>query len=258
MAFLAIFELGSLLCGVATSSNMLIVGRAVAGIGAAGLMNGALTIVAACVPMANRPTYLGIMISTSQTGIVLGPLIGGALTQYTTWRWCFYINLPIGGVVAFLFFLIQIPNRTVEDADKWKIRSTLDKLDFLGFVLFAPAAIQVLLALQWGGIRYQWSSSTIIGLFCGSFGTFCLFLVWEYRKGDQAMIPWPMIRQRIVWTGNLVNLFAFGSQWIVSYYLPIYFQAIKGATPTLSGVYLLPTIVSQITLTTIGGILSKS
>ena len=221
-------------------------------------MNGALTIVAACVPMAKRPTYIGIMISISQTGIVLGPLIGGALTQYTTWRWCFYINLPIGGVVAVLLFLIQIPDQTPEGADKWNLRWTTDKLDLLGFVLFAPAAIQVLLALQWGGIRFHWSSSTIIGLFCGSFATTCLFLVWEYREGNQAMIPWSMIRQRIVWTGSLVNMFAFGSQWIASYYLPIYFQAIKGATPTLSGVYLLPYILGQIIATTIGGILSKS
>ena len=88
LAFLAVFELGSLLCGVAVSSKMLIVGRAVAGMGGSGLTNGALTIITASVPLKKRPALLGGLMSVAQLGTVLGPLIGGALTQYTTWRWC--------------------------------------------------------------------------------------------------------------------------------------------------------------------------
>lgn len=79
---------------------MLIVGRAIAGMGAAGLMNGGLTILSNAVPIEKRATYLGLLIACAQMGILFGPLIGGALTQYTTWRWCFYINLPIGAVVC--------------------------------------------------------------------------------------------------------------------------------------------------------------
>jgi len=86
--FFFIFELGSLLCGVANSSKMLIVGRAVAGMGTAGLQNGAFTIIAACVPLHKRPALLGLCQGIAQLGVVFGPLIGGALTQYTTWRWC--------------------------------------------------------------------------------------------------------------------------------------------------------------------------
>ena len=88
LTFLAVFELGSLLCGVSRSSDMLIVGRAVAGMGGSGLINGALTIIAASVPLKKRPALLGGLMSVAQLGTVLGPLIGGALTQYLTWRWC--------------------------------------------------------------------------------------------------------------------------------------------------------------------------
>ena len=100
LSFLGIFELGSLLCAVAQSSKMLIVGRAVAGLGSSGLINGALTIIAACLPIDKRPIYIGIMMGFSQIGIVIAPIIGGAFTEYVTWRWCFYINLPAGAVVG--------------------------------------------------------------------------------------------------------------------------------------------------------------
>lgn len=116
--------------------------------GASGLMNGALTIISACVPLAKRPAYLGFIISITQIGTVLGPLIGGVLTQYSTWRWCFYINLPIGAVVTIPLVLVSIPDRTVKSDTKPTILNTMAKLDLFGFALFASAAVQLLLALQ--------------------------------------------------------------------------------------------------------------
>ena len=255
LAYFALFEFGSLLCGVATSSKMLIVGRAVAGMGASGVVNGALTIISASVPLAKSPAYLGIVMSVSQTGTVLGPLIGGALTQYTTWRWCFYINLPAGGLVAALLVVIQIPQKHAKP--DLKVFERLKQLDVVGFGLFAPASIQLLLALQWGGNKFHWDSSTIIGLFCGSFGVFCVFLAWEYYKKDAAMIPFSIVRQRAVWSGSMVMFFFLGSMLITTYYLPIYFQAVRDATPTDSGVYLLPSIISQIIFATVSGVLGN-
>lgn len=217
-------------------------------------MNGSITILAACLPMVKRPVYLGIIMSFAQIGFVLGPLIGGLLTQYTTWRWCFYINLPIGGAVAILLMLINIPDRTVKTDAKSTIRTIIERFDIVGFVLFAPFAIQLLLALQWGGSRYSWDTAKIIGLFCGSFGTFCVFLAWEYRQGDGAMIPFSMVRQKIVWSGCMVSFFFMGSTLCTTYYLPIYFQAVRDATPTMSGVYLLPAILSQMIFATVSGV----
>ena len=253
LTFLGVFEFGSLLCGVAVSSKMLIVGRAVAGMGSAGLVNGALTIIAACVPLEKRPMNLGILMGIAQLGIVLGPLLGGALTQYTTWRYCFYINLPAGGAVAFLLLLIQIPDRTTKREKS--VLGTLGQLDLIGFAIFAPAAIQFLLALQWGGTLYPWGDAKIIGLFCGAAGTFAVFVAWQYYVGDEAMIPLSMVRQRIVWCSCLTTLSFFGSVMITAYYLPIYFQTVRDATPTMSGVYLLPMILSQMILAVLSGFL---
>lgn len=93
LTFFFLFELGSLLCGAAQTSVMLIVGRAVAGIGSSGLINGGLTIVSACLPVEKQPAATGILISFTQLGIALGPLLGGSFTEYVSWRWCEYISL---------------------------------------------------------------------------------------------------------------------------------------------------------------------
>lgn len=154
--------------------------------------------------------------------------------------------------------LIRIPDRTIKTDAKPTIFITLEKLDILGFALFAPAAIQFLLALEWGGSRYVWKSATIIGLFCGAAGTFCVFLAWEYRRDDAAMIPFSIVRQRTVWCSCLVIFLFMGSVTITSYYMPIYFQAIRNATPTMSGVYILPAILSQIVFATVSGVSGMS
>ncbi|PMD41915.1 efflux pump [Hyaloscypha variabilis F] len=256
IAFLGLFEIGSTICGAARSSNMLIVGRAVAGLGASGLTNGALTIIGAIAPMHKRPALMGIMMAIGQLGIVGGPLLGGALTEYVTWRWCFYINLPIGGASALLLFLIHIPDRLdMSKAEKNTARELLSKLDIGGFCLFAPCAIMFLMALEWGGTKYAWNSAKVIGLLCGSAGTFAIFVVWEFRQGDNAMIPYSMLRKKEVWSSCIVIFFFFGGLLTFTYYLPIYFQAVKGVAPSPSGVYILPGILSQMMMAVVSGVL---
>jgi hypothetical protein len=137
------------------------------------------------------------------------------------------------------------------------MNTILTRLDLIGFALFAPSAIQFFLALQYGGNQFAWNSATVIGLFCGSGVNFILFLIWQHFKGEEAMIPLSMIKIRVVWASCVFMLFFFGMLQIFNYYLPIYFQAVKGATPMLSGVYLLPSILAQLILAVISGVASK-
>lgn len=170
----------------------------------------------------------------------------------------FYINLPIGGLVIIAIFFSRIPDRVVKPAVKPTIFSTLSTLDIPGFLLFAPTSVMFLLALEWGGTEYPWNSATIIGLFCGSAGMLAVFLAWEYKQGDSAMVPFSMVRKRVVYTASLSLFFFFGSLLLTSYYLSIYFQGVKGVTPMLSGVYLLPGILSQMVAAISSGILGTS
>ncbi|KAK7966150.1 MFS multidrug transporter [Apiospora aurea] len=278
LIFFLVFEVGSLVCGVATSSPMFIGGRVIAGLGSSGIMNGAMTLVAGAVALEKRPLYTGLMVGSgqhlvllplrrrvliihfvaivAQLGLVCGPLIGGALTEYSTWRWCFYINLPLGGVTAVFLALTHVPDITEKPPFTLALlRRLLPELDLLGFVLFAPAAVMFLLALQLGGHMYAWGSSQIIGLFCGAVATGAVFVAWEWRMGDRAMLPGSMMKQRVVFMAIMQGLFLMVTTTVGSFYLPIYFQGVKGVGPTLSGVYMLPSILSQLLLVVVSGAL---
>ncbi|KAI0115567.1 efflux pump [Nemania sp. FL0031] len=257
--FFGVFELGSVLCGAAKSSVMLIVGRAVAGVGAAGIINGAITIVSSCAPLEKRPALLGITMGFQQLGLVIGPIIGGAFTTYSTWRWSFYINLPIGAVVAILILLLRIPEQTPKASPLSVLPRLHHLLDLAGFALFAPAVIQLLLALEYGGNQFSWRSSQVIGLFVSAGVTFIAWLIWNYFKGDAALLPLSMLRRRTVWSAALFNAFQMVGIFGTFYYLPIYFQAIYDASAILSAVYIIPLIVPQLLTAGItGGVLQKT
>ncbi|KAI0886808.1 major facilitator superfamily domain-containing protein [Annulohypoxylon maeteangense] len=253
LVYLILFEIGSVVCGAAKSSAMLIGGRAIAGAGGSGLLNGALIILNSCVPPYRQPAVVGILMGLGQLGIAFGPIIGGAFTEYVTWRWCFYINLPIGAVVGLIIVLIHIPDHIKKPDARQVLRHAVMDFDLLGFILFAPAAIMFFLALQYGGHQYRWDSSQIIGLFCGAGVTFIIWLSWDIYRGDNAMVPRSMIKTRVVWASCATGFFMGGTVYLTAYYLPIYFQAVLAKSPFMSGVAVLPNILAQMIFGIISG-----
>ena len=129
-------------------------------------------------------------------------------------------------------------------------------LDLIGFTLFAATMVQFLLPLQWAGNQYPWDSVVVICLFCTAFATMIIFIVWEYFTGENAMIPLSILRIRVVWSSCLYYGMQAGSSLCGIYYIPIYFQAVKGVSPITSGVWILPTILSQLFSALLFGILS--
>jgi len=173
----------------------------------------------------------------------------------------FYINLPIGGVAIGFLLLIHIPETlkasTATTPSKSTLASVITQFDLVGFAIFAPFAVMLLLALEWGGTKFAWNSATIIGLFCGAGVLLIVFLVWERRAGADAMVPFSILRVRIVWCSFVVITFFGGAMMVYSYYLPIYFQAVRGKSPSVSGVDILPGIVTQMFATVVSGVLRQ-
>lgn len=268
ITLVAIFELGSIVSATAPSSNAFIVGRVISGIGSAGIQSGSMVLMTTLVPLESRPKYMGkhtfglelCILADLSGGIgalfglasILGPLLGGYLTAIT-WRWCFWINLPIGGAsLVALALLTPRGEAPVKSADTWTGR--IDQLDPLGFILIAPAIVSLLFALQWGGVEYAWNDGRIIALFVvfGVLGV--LFIGAQVWRQDKATVPPAIITQRTILWGSVAS-FGFGTLLIVyAYYLPIWFQAIQGKSPQESGLSLLGLLLSTVLFVVGGGL----
>ncbi|KAI1860003.1 uncharacterized protein JN550_011687 [Neoarthrinium moseri] len=253
MIALGIFELGSLLCTVAPTSWFFILGRCLAGIGAAGIQSGSLIILTQCFPRQQRPIWSSLLGATQMLGIISSPIIGGALIDRISWRGCFGINLPIGAVAG-LLIAFGYQDIVVNPDSRLPLKEKLNKFDLLGTVFLVPSVTCLLLALQWGGIRFGWGNPRIIVLLV-LFALLLAAFAWrQYRLGEAAILPPRILRMRSVLAGSWYSACVNSTLAVTEYYITIFFQGVKGYTATQSGLLLLPMLVGMVIGGLVGGV----
>ncbi|KAF5355236.1 hypothetical protein D9758_005990 [Tetrapyrgos nigripes] len=259
MGAMVIFEIGSLVCALSQDVNTLIAGRVVSGFGAAGLGVPIFQIISEIAPMEDRPKLFGLLAAVFALASIIGPLIGGAFTDHVTWRWCFWINLPVGGAsLAAVFFLL--PARPPLGSDPSKrtrqtiIRDTLN-MDFVGGTLFAGSVTSLILALQWGGNQKPWDDGGVIACFVVSPVLFAIFLAWEKYIGEKAMLPLSIFSSVSMYAVMAYGFLIRFCLLLYSYYVPILYQVSRGHSATRSGVDCLPFLLISVFAVIFSGII---
>lgn len=251
----ATFTLGSGLSGGAKNINMLIAGRLVQGIGAGGINVLIEIIICDILPLRERGRYLGITFGLIALGSTLGPLFGGLIVQHASWRWVFYLNVPIGG--AAMVTLIAFLRVKSDNTGNYKMR--LKQIDWLGNVVFVLSMVSVLIALTWAGSQYPWSSFRVIVPLVMGFAGFAIFVLYEASKYCVSpTMPLHLFFNRTSGTAFSLTFLHTLSAISIMYFLPVYFQGVLGVTPSRAGIELLPTILFMIPAAiTAGGLISK-
>ncbi|WP_427918809.1 MDR family MFS transporter [Streptomyces sp. cg40] len=246
---IAVFVAGSATAAVAQDMSLLIVGRAVQGLGGGGLMITAQAIIADLVPPRQRAKYMAPMGAVFGLASVAGPLLGGWFTDGIGWRWAFWINLPLGVLaLAVAAFALRLPRRSVKVS-----------VDYLGITLMATAVTCTVLVADWGGTDYSWTDPLVLGLAVGAVVAWVLFLFAQSRAAEP-IIPLRLFRSRIFNIATLLGMVVIGvGMFAVIGYLPTYLQMVYGKSATESGLLLIPMVVGLMaTALTSGRLISRT
>jgi EmrB/QacA subfamily drug resistance transporter len=236
---LAIFLAASALCGIAQSLPMLIVSRAVQGAAAGGLMTLAYAAVGDLVSPRERGRYQGYIAATFAAAAAVGPLLGGLLVQHASWRWVFYVNLPVG-LLALAGLRLRLPAAPT--------RSPKTALDVTGATLLATATAALMLVCIWGGQRYPWASPQIVGLL-GVLAISALGLAMRTRRAEDPIVPLGLLRSPVVALSSTALFLVTATMFSITVFVPLLLQTTTGATPTQAGLLLIPMLIG-ITLST--------
>lgn len=236
IAGLIIFILSSFLCGFSSTMTQIIAWRGVQGIGAGIMMANAFTVIGDLFPPAERGKYQGLISGVFGISSVIGPTLGGFITDNISWHWVFFINIPLG-ILVILLFILFFPN--------FRPDTLKHRIDYPGVMTLILTVVPAMLALSWGGVDYPWLSLTIIGMFAFSAVMGILF-VWIESRSSEPIIPLWLFKNRIVAISELIAFFtAFGMFGSIMF-IPLFFQGVMGATATTSGSFLTPMMLGMV------------
>ena len=240
MAGIVILLLGSALCGMSQNVEQLIAFRIIQGFGAGMIIGLAFTIIGDVFTPAERGRWAGLMSGVFASASVLGPLIGGTLTDHASWRWVFYINIPLGGL-ALAVLALGMPS--VRPLSK-------PSIDYRGMVLLCATVVPMLLAFSWAGTRYEWLSPQIIGFLGWAVAGAGLFAYVELRA-DEPLLPMHLFKNRVYRVSGLITLITGFAMMGSLFYIPLFVQGVIGSSATNSGLVTMPMMIAM-TIASIG------
>ncbi|MGW4326142.1 DHA2 family efflux MFS transporter permease subunit [Nocardia sp. NPDC004573] len=237
-----IFIVGSMVAGLANGMLLLVLARGVQGFGAGGLMVTSMALIADIIPLRQRGKYQGALGAVFGVTTVIGPTLGGLFTDHASWRWCFYVNVPVAVV------MIALAARTIP-----RVRAAAKPIiDYAGIGLVALGVSCLILGLEWGGQQYAWGSPTIVGLFAAAVFLLATFVAVELRAAEP-MLPMGLFRSRVFTVCSVLS-FIVGFAMLGSMtYLPAYLQYVDGVSATMSGVRTLPLVAGLFATSILSG-----